>query len=62
MTPGQRAPDPQSISPGARVWTRFVAEQIFLEGLVKDLVAETWWLGFTRGLGFSRQPAENTSP
>ena len=26
MTSGQRAPDPQSMSPRARVWTRFVAE------------------------------------
>ena len=26
MTSGHRAPDPQSISPRSRVWTRFVAE------------------------------------
>ena len=26
MTSGPGAPDPQSFSPGARVWTRFVAE------------------------------------
>ena len=26
MTPGQRAPDPQSIGPRSRAWTRLVAE------------------------------------
>ena len=26
MTPGHKAPDPQSISPRSRAWTRFVAE------------------------------------
>ena len=58
MTSRPRAPDPQSISPRARVWTRFVAKQIFLERLVKEkpLYFDTRWAGS------GRQPAENTSP
>ena len=34
MTSRPRAPDPQSITPRSRVWTRFVAKTVFKEALL----------------------------
>ena len=39
MTSGHRAPDPQSISPRSRAWTRFVAETAE-NGTMKDCDGE----------------------